>query len=235
MKSFNFIIASVCATLCALSCGIRLWLIYGLLALPCYAAVILSLPFSSAMHELGHMLFGFAVKIKAVPHFSVLGSSSCKIIPGTQYGLRGRLIFTTLGGLFVNTAIIAVGTVALFGVIPVWLCVFMPSSVYLLLLNGISAELPSGKTDGMVLSSLITDSDEARVMLAVLAIQAQILSGTPIDELDENLLFAVPVIREDDPAFISLTQRRYEYFNAKGDEKRALEYKTRLEELKEYI
>ena len=72
-------------------------------------------------------------------------------------------------------------------------------------------------------------------MLAVLTVQAQVLKGKPIEEADEKLLFDLPVIREDDPAFISLTELRYEYFSAKGDAEQAEKYKSRLESLKVYI
>ena len=51
MKSFNFLLAAGCALLAAVSCGIRLWFAYELLALPCFAAVILALPFASFLHE----------------------------------------------------------------------------------------------------------------------------------------------------------------------------------------
>ncbi len=73
-------------------------------------------------------------------------------------------------------------------------------------------------------------------MLAVLTVQAQVLNGKPIKEVDESLLFSVPQIQEDDPAFISLTELRYEYFKAKGEEEQAEKFKTRFEELKkEYM
>ena len=62
--------------------------------------------------------------------------------------------------------------------------------------------------------------------------QAQILAGKPAEQLDKKLLFGVPQIREDDPAFISLTELRYEYFKGKGDEAEAQKYKERLEDLK---
>ena len=234
MKSFNFIIASVCATLCAVSCGIRLWLIYGLLALPCYAAVILSLPFSSAMHELGHMLFGFAVKIKAVPHFSVLGSSSCKIIPKTDKNLRKRLIVTTIGGPVINLLFFIGAIVAI--CFSIEYSVLLPASWYLLIINLVPTEYPSGKTDALVLSELISNDNTAKVMLAVLTVQAQVLNGKPIAEVDEQLLYGVPQIIESEESFIALTELRYEYFKAKGETDKAEQYKARFEKLKkEYM
>ena len=100
------------------------------------------------------------------------------------------------------------------------------------MLNIVNAE----NTDGRILSELIRNTDEAKVMLAVLTVQALVLNGKPINEVDEALLFDLPVIMEDDPAFISLTELRYEYFSAKGEEEKAKQYKQRFEELeKEYL
>lgn len=233
MKSFNFIIALVTALLACVSAGIKLWLAYDLWAIACYAAIILALPVASLMHELGHMLCGAAVKIKAVPAFSLFGSSSVKLIPKTDKNLRPKLFFTAAGGPAVNFIITVVCLLPIFfDVLPAWVTVFLPSSVYLFMLNIVNAE----NTDGRILSELIRNTDEAKVMLAVLTVQAQVLNGKPINEVDEALLFDLPVIMEDDPAFISLTELRYEYFSAKGEEEKAKQYKQRFEELeKEYL
>ena len=228
MKRSNFIIAIIVALLACFSSGIVLWLEYDLWALACYAAIILALPFASLMHELGHMLCGAMVKIRAVPKFSLLGSSSVQLIPKTDKNLRPKLIFTAMGGLAVNFIIIVISFLPIyFKVLPAWVTVFLPSSVYLFMLN-----LYGENTDGRVLSNLLGNSNEAKVMLAVLTVQAQVLKGKPIAEADEKLLFDLPVIREDDPSFISLTELRYEYFSAKGNEEEAQKYKQRYEELK---
>lgn len=210
---------------------------YGLLGLISIAGIVLAYPVSEALHELGHLLFGATVKIKAVPKFSLTGSSSCKIIPKTDKNLKKRVIFTALGGLIVNGLLIILGIVAFsVNAVPIWLSLPLPSSVYILCLNSVPFITRSGKTDGLVISELLKDSDEAKVTLAVLAVQAQILNGKPIGEVDESLLFSVPQIREDDAGFISLTELRYEYFKAKGDTEKAQFYKTRFDELKnEYL
>lgn len=224
--------ALIIAVLSAFSCGIKLWLEYELWAIACYAAIFIALPFSSLMHELGHILVGAICKIKAVPKFKLFGSSSVQLIPKTDKRLRPRLFFTSSAGLAVNFIIIIVSSIPIYyGVLPAWLCVFWPSSVYLFLLNLWGDE----KTDGYICSSLLSNSDEAKVMVAVMTVQAQVLNGKPIWEVDEKLLFDLPVIREDNPAFISLTELRCEYFKAKGDEEQAEKYKERLEDLKQYL
>lgn len=229
MKRLNFIVALSVGIIAIVPCGILLWLEYGLWAIACYAAIILALPFASLMHELGHMFFGAICKIKAVPKFSFFGSSCVRLIPKTDKRLRPRLFFTAAGGLIVNLVFIAIGFLPIFcGALPTWLCVFLPSSIYLFILNIWTAP----NTDGRILEDILANNDNTKVMLAVLTVQAQVLNGKPIDEVDENLLFGLPQIQEDDPAFISLCELRYEYFKAKGEEVEALKWQTRFEELK---
>lgn len=231
MKRAYFVFVILLSLFAAFPCGIKLWIAYDLLAIPCYVAIVLVLPFASLMHELGHMLFGAICKIKAVPEFKLFGSSCVKLMPKTDKRLRARLFFTAAGGLAVNLIFIILGYLPLhFSVFPAWLCVFLPSSGYLFLLN-----LYGASSDAAVCEKALGNTDEAKVMLAVLTVQAQVLNGKPIEEVDEKLLFDVPVIREDDPSFISLTELRYEYYKAKGEEEQAEQYKKRLEDLKHYL
>ena len=205
MKIFATVFSIFMSVCFAVICAIELWYQYGLWSLASYAAIILALPLSSLLHELGHMLFGAIVKIKTVPKFSLFGSSSCKIIPQTDKNLRFRICFTAVGGLVVNLLFAIVGALPLFvSAVPMCLCIFLPASTYLFLLNVYSVEFKSGKTDGLVVSELLSDGNEAKVLLAVLTVQAQVLNGKPIAEVDEKLLFVLPQIKEDDPAFISL-------------------------------
>lgn len=233
MKKFTVILSVTAAFVMAGLLGYSYWLRYGLWALAIYAAMILALPFQSLIHELGHMLVGAICKIKAVPQFKLFGSSSCKLIPKTDKKLRVRVFFTAIGGIAFNLLFFVLGLLALsFKVLPSWLALFMPASIYLVFLNEMPVEFASGKTDGMICNEILNNTDFAKVMLAVLAAQAQILNGKQIAEIDEKLLFDLPQIREDDPAFISLTELRYEYLSAKGDD-RAEAYRQRFERLKE--
>lgn len=201
-------------------------------------SAILSLPVCSLLHELGHMLFGGFSKIHAKINWSSIfvffKPSSCEIIPRTDKGIKKRLIATAAGGLAVNFIFIIFGAIALkVGAIPTYLAIVAPASFYLFVMNVMPYETGSGKTDGLVIADILKDDDSAKVMLAVLTVQAQVLGGKPIAEVDENLLFDLPQIQEDDPAFISLTELRAEYFAAKGDTEQAQKYKSRFEQLKE--
>lgn len=237
MKKAAIITASVVGLLFAGLLGYIFWLNYGLCAIAVWAAMVLALPFSSLMHELGHMLVGAICKIKAVPKFKLFGSSCCELVPKTDKNLKWRLIFTARGGLIINFLLFVLGIIALsVAAVPVWLAVFMPANIYLYILNCFPVALGGGKTDGLISWELLSENDCAKVMLAVLTVQARVLSGTPIEQIDKELLFGVPQIQEDDPAFISLTELRYEYFKALGEEEQAKKYKARFEELKkEYM
>ena len=219
-------------TLCWLEykSGLMLWLLG--------AAAVVSLPVCSILHELGHVLFGAFSKVRAKigwgSIFVFFKASSCEIIPKTEHGIKKRLIATALGGLVVNIIFIIFGIIALnVSAIPTYLAMVAPASFYLFVINITPVETGSGKTDGLLIAEVINEEDSAKVMLSVLTVQAQILNGKPIAEVDEKLLFDLPQIREDDPAFISLTELRAEYFSAKGDAEQAQKYQSRFEQLKE--
>ena len=214
--------------------GVACWFEFGLWAIAVWAAMIAAIPLSSLLHELGHMLFGAMCGIKTKPHFSLFGSSSCALIPKKEDKIKTRVIATAYGGITVNLLIgLICGILVSFDIAPVWLSFLIPANMYLLILNAIPAQFSSGKTDGLLIDEIVKDRDEGKVLLAVLTAQAQVLNGKPIEEVDEALLFDLPQIREDDQSFIALTELRYEYMKAKGNEEEAQKYKDRFEQLKE--
>ncbi len=195
--------------------------------------IAVSLPVATALHEAGHVIFGALVKIKASPELNFINSSSCKIIPYTDKNLKGKIIFTSSGGLVINALCVILGGLAfVLDGIPAEISAIIPASFYLLFLNAMPFVYAGGKTDGLVIYGFCKESDPAKVMLAVLTVQAQALKGKPIADVDENLLFDLPQIQEDDESFIALTELRYEYFKAKNDGDQAEFYKNRFEELK---
>ncbi len=199
-------------------------------------AAALSYPAAVLLHEAGHMVFGAAVKIKAVPSVRLFRPSSCRLEPKTDKNLKTKLAVTAAGGIAVNLIFIILGITALsVRAVPVGISAVLPASFYCFALNALPLELADGKTDGLVIAELLRGDDGAKVMLAVLTVQAQLLAGKRIEEVDEALLFDLPQIREDDNSFIALTELRYEYFKARGDEERAKTYGDRLESLKEYL
>lgn len=243
VMALTFVLLCVCGTKIILDS--KNWIVAVIVGI----IMVFSFPLSSILHEAGHMLFGATVKMKAVPDsknflsfiletFLDFGKAqSCKIIPKTDKNLRKALIVTAVGGCAVNALFIVLGIVALcVPAVPTELCLFLPASFHLIAMNAMPFNFDNGKTDGRVVFELIKMTDEAKVMLAVLTVQAQVLQGKKIEEIDEKLLFDVPQIEEDEKSFISLTELRYEYFNAKGDTENAEKWQTRFEELKqEYL
>ena len=189
------------------------------------------------VHEMAHFLVGKWLKLGTkMPSYRPLASSSVEVNPRVSRGLRARMIATSAVGLITSLAFISLGACALAieCVSPVFIAV-LPYSSYSLILNAAPVEYRSGKTDGLVLCELIALSDSARVMLAVLRVQGLLNEGTALKDIDKSLLFGLPQLPEDDINFIVLTQLRYEYFSAVGDEEQAKAYLGRYNELKQYL
>lgn len=217
--------------------GVACWYKLNLWAIPVWVAMIAAIPVASLLHELGHMLFGAMCGIKTKPRFSLFGSSSCALMPQKENKIKSRVLFTAYGGAVVNLLIVvACGSLIALGVVPVWLSVLIPANAYICILNYIPAHYSSGKSDGLIIVEVMNERDEGKVLLSVLTVQAQILNGKPIQEVDEKLLFDLPQIREDEQSFIALTELRYEYMKATGNEEEAQKYKERFNQLKnEYM
>ena len=175
-----------------------------------------------------------ACKVQLLPS---LRSSSVEIIPKKEDKTKSRLTVTSLGGIFFNFLFIALGFVALFvPQVPIWISPIAVFHLSLFFDNALPIAYKAGKSDGLVISGLIKNTPESRVMLAVLKVQAHILAGKPIAEVDKTYLFGLPQIAEDDPAFISLCELRAKYSEAVGDTQNAAVYRARFEELKkEYL
>lgn len=197
--------------------------------------------FAPCLHELGHALFGLfsgmRAKISLRSLLPTFRASSVEIIPKRENAIKARLTFTLFGGLFVNLIFIILGVLALIlPAIPAWVSGLSCGNIMLFFMNVLPVEYSTGKTDMLVLRELKNNSPEAQVTLAVLKAQAHVLGGKPIEELPENALFGLPAIREDDPAFISLTELQGEYLKAAGREEEAQKYFARADLLKrEYL
>lgn len=202
---------------------------------------VVSMVSAGFLHELGHAFFGLFTglrgKLSKSSVFSLSKPLSVGLMPKTDKNLKGRLIITSLGGLFINLLFIILGVLALaVPQIPVWISGVAVGHVTVFTDNALPAEYASGKTDGLVISELAKNEPRAQVTLAVLAVHAHLLSGKSIETVDKSLLFDLPQIREDDPSFISLTALRAGYCKATGDVESAEKYRARFEQLKaEYI
>lgn len=201
------------------------------------SSLILMSMLCDLLHELAHYIVGSLCKMcSEMPKYKVFGSSSVEVNPCGADKLRERMIATTAAGLVVTLIMFILGVCALsIGAVHPILISVLPYAAYSLILNAIPVEYGYGKTDGLVLKELIKCDDSARVMLAILKVQGLINEGTSLEDLDKSLLFDLPQLPEDDINFIVLTQLRYEYFKALGNEEEAAQYLERYEEIKTYL
>ncbi len=215
------------------------------------------LPLNTLVHELGHLLFGLIagmrfssvrfgrfrlVRIGKKLHFRFLTgkevAGSCEMYPKDEKRVKERTIAYSLGGALFNLA---------FGVAFVVSCILLPPhpALYFFqlfapisLLEAAASLFPvetaTGSTDGEVIRSLRKNEPSAVVALHVLTAQGT-LAYSDFSALSRELLFSVPVVREDEPCFLALTQLRWQYLFFMGDEEGALKELSRLQETYCYL
>lgn len=150
--------------------------------------------------------------------------------------MKARMIVTTGAGLFFELLVILLGVISLcVPTVFVFFCVLLPYALYSFIVNVAPVEYASGKTDGLVLFELIANKPTAHVLLAILEIQGSVHGGKLMSELDEGMFLDVPQLPEDDINFIILTQLRYEYYLAKGNDSEAYKYFCRYRDLIQYL
>ncbi len=237
------------------------WLIW----LAFIATLALRIP--AAVHELGHLLFGWIAGMKLVSiTFSYLKISAAEcgrsgedqkdrsrrrvrlvdpayagateMHPWSGGHVRAKTIVFTLGG---PTLCLAVGIALLlvYVLLPFHIGTLFGGlmSIFLVqegLIALLPAELPAGKTDGAVLVGLLKHAAEEEIMLRVLTAQGILNRGTYAD-IDRDMLFLTPIVREDLPAFHALLLLRRNYLAEMGDEEGAKEISDRLLSLEEYM
>lgn len=222
-----------------------------------FVGFVFLLPVSTLAHELGHLLFGKLAGLqfasmrvsffrlqKIGKHFSLRfvrlrdAAGSFEMYPKSEKGIRGKMIFCSLGGpLF--SLIYGGASLACFCILPMhpvlyFFALFSPLALLEAVLSLYPIETDSGKTDGEVVLSLLKKTPSAMVALRVLGAQGILTKGLYSD-LSEEFLFDVPVVREDDIAFLALTQLRFQYLFYVGREEEALRQLFRLEELIDYL
>lgn len=206
--------------------------------IPVYILLLfLSVIFADFAHEGAHFLVGlFCGMDVTMPKIRLFKSSSLTVCPKNANHVKAKMIATASAGLIINFACAAVGAMALFlPRIPVFFSILLPYSFYLFVVNAVPLEYDSGKTDGLVIWELISNADSAKVMLVILKVQGMMRSGTNLADVPETLLLEVPQLPEDDINFIILTQLRYEYYLARGNDSEAYKYFLRYKDLIQYL
>lgn len=221
-------------------------------ALVCIAAV---LQVHYLIHELGHLLIGLSAGFRPVSfsvacvRFSRIGkrvslipnsaaAGACEMFPVGERMLKGRLVFYALSGALFNFIFSAAAILCYLLLQPSALLLFFvslaPLNLYECAAELIPAELPAGKTDGKFALDLVKGEAGARNAFAVFRAQSLLAKGC-FSDMPRAVLYDVPVVREDDPAFISLLSLRMMRAALSGERGEALANADRLSELKEYL
>lgn len=215
-------------------------------ALVCIFAVFFQVHY--LVHELGHLLFGLLMNFRAVsftvafvrfarfgkkisfcPHAAAAGA--CEMYPVGNSRLKGRVVVYSLGGAAMNFIFAATALLLYLLLAPstalLVIAALAPLNLYEGVMELVPAELPAGKTDGAFVQGLLRGEASAQNAYAVLQAQS-ILAKDGFAALPRSLLYGVPVIREDDPAFLSLLVLRMMHAALYGEEERALDLAERL-------
>ncbi len=213
-------------------------------------AEILRIP--ALLHELGHLLFGWMTGMKFVGvtlSYVRISGGKIKVVnpnyagatemsPKKRGHMRVKIVIFALGGPML-CLVLGCAFLGLYLAMPYhagWL--FGGMMGILLLYEGLIAlypvELSAGKTDGAVLWGLLRRKSEEEVMLRVLTAQAVLYRGTYRD-IERDLLFSAPVIREDLPAYHALLFLQINYLKEMGETEETVKLLERLRSLREYL
>lgn len=210
--------------------------LYALIPVYCIL-IVLGAFIDEIIHEGAHFLAGAICSMGVKPpKIRIFKSSSVEMYPKGIKAMRLRFLITAAAGLLFDLLIIALGIIALVvPSVPALLALGLPYAFYSFVINAVPLEYGSGKTDGLVICEALSGSPSSQVMFAVLKIQGKVNSGFLLREIEESWLLDVPQIQEDDINFIILTQLRYEYYLAKGDDSTAYKYFMRYKQLIRYL
>ncbi len=237
-------VAAVLAILVAVVCGFLFCTdasfagveLYALI--PIYIILLVLGAFAEGLiHEGAHLLVGVICLMGVKPpKIRIFKSSSVEVFPYGFKCMKARMIATSAAGLFFDFLLIFLGVLSLaVPTVPVFFCIVLPYTLYSFIINAVPFEYKSGKTDGLMVWELITNKPTAQVLLNILKIQGLQHSGKLLRELDEGLFLDVPQLPEDDVNFIILTQLRYEYYLAIGNDSEAYKYFMRYKDIAGYL
>lgn len=212
----------------------------------CLAACCALLRLDSLVHESGHLIFGLlaGLRLRRVAFGWVsfgdggvrFGSRS--VAGETQFSLKkpqgehAKLIAATVGGPILGI-VFGVTMLALYFVLPMHpaLTFFTLYALWCLaegVMELLPAELVAGKTDGLVLKELIQRTGETEVAIRIM--QAQLLAKDgDFSRVSRALLYDVPVVRADSPAFSELLKLRAAWCEFFGDKAGVSEAQARLQ------
>lgn len=204
------------------------------------------------VHEIGHVIGGKAngfafvsmtvfffkwtkVKKKIKFSFVPLGNQAgyTEMVPVTADNIEKRFVKMTLAPVFWTIIPTVLGVVPFFlTILPSWAyCLWvmlLPVGVYSILDNLLPMSVDGVKNDGAVALGFKKLDDTSKVMINLLKIQAEMYQGKTPAQIDENLYFDVPQLREDDYNYFYLLNARYNYYLDKEDFEKAKDVTERL-------
>ena len=190
--------------------------------------LLLALLFVTPFHEVGHIIFAAATKMRTVyaklSFFCIIkqggryalrlanpfAADMAQVAPTTGGNMRKRTFLYAMGGLvFSLLLIVAVVLVSVFGDSVVALGM-LPYAAYIFLLNAAPCEYPTGKTDAAVCLGIWRNEPTEKAMISALDIQGQLYKQSRYSEISEEL-FEFPILREDEPVFLLCWDLRFFY------------------------
>lgn len=212
------------------------------------------------VHELGHFIAGrkngYVFSSMAVWFFKLskengkikfdfimLGEQAgyTEMIPSSDVDLDKKLLKMTSGGLVASFIVMLLGVPALFltKYISVWLfsiwSMLLTIGAYYFFGTCLPASDQYTLNDGAVIYNLKKQTDTSKVMVNLLKIQANLYLGKSPSQIDKNLYFDLPQLREDDVNFALLLNARYHYYLDKGDYENAQKCCDRILMLEDYL
>lgn len=218
---------------------------------------LISIILAPTLHELGHISFAaaqklklvyakfFCVKIKnvggryALSFANPFSPDQTQVVPTTGGDIEkrckpyvlGGLIF---GGLYFALILLAAVLLSCFGVHNGKLWGMLPYAAYLFLLNVMPWEYPSGKTDMLVFDGICRGENAEKAMLMAMDVQGRAYAGERYKDIEDSA-FEFPVVMEDEPIYAVCMDLKYRRALEKSDFNGAADALKRLAQSEEYL
>lgn len=219
--------------------------------------LIAALIFAPTVHELGHICFAYAMKMKLryTKFFCVkikneggryeislanpFASDETQTVPTVGGNMRRRATLYALGGLIFSGAVLflllsCAVILSAFGIHSAKLWGLIPFFAYLFFANCFPLEYESGKTDALIVKEIKKNEPVAAAFLSAMEIQGRAFSGEEYSKIDETL-FQFPVLAEDEPIFAICKDLQYRRALDEGDLAQAADALKRLAQCEEYL
>ena len=204
------------------------------------------------IHEIGHLIFGLfagmkpaafvvsgiSISSKGVRYVGAKTAGMTAMYPKNGKNVRGKTLALSLGGGLFGLVLGGI-LLTIYFVLPyhpaLLFCAFLSFFLFHESIRAlIPAELATGKTDGAVIRGILKGCAEEEIVLRVLTVQGLLNRGTFAD-VPRELLYDVPVVREDLPAYRALLALRVQYELARHGDEEARKHLTVFAGLEEYF